>query len=78
MSSMTPITISTRAYDRILTLLIEQHGQKALLMGYKKRVLGWTPRIEGAYSRKPLVHIDFWDEYAKSLFLLEYSEYVKL
>ena len=73
---MKHLTISMWAYERILDSVIEKHGQKALLMGYKKRALGWTPRLENRYSRKSTVHIDFWDEYAKSLFLLEYSEYL--
>lgn len=75
MGDMTPISLSMRAYDKVLRDVIERHGRKALLMGYKKRVLGWTPRVEDRWG-KHRVHIDFWEESAKSLFLLEYSQYV--
>ena len=73
MGNMTPVEISMRAYSEILQDVVERHGQKALLMGYKKRALGWTPRNRWG---KQTVYIDFWEESAKSLFLLEYLEHI--
>lgn len=75
MGNMTPVELSMCAYSKILQDVVERHGQKALLMGYKKRVLGWTPRVQGRWGKQK-VYIDFWEESAKSLFLLEYLEHI--
>lgn len=76
MGDMTPIELSAWAYERIIQDLVERHGTKALLMGYKKTTLGWTPRMQDRWGKHRRVHIDFWEESAKSLFLLEYSQYL--
>ena len=45
-----------------------------------KRVLGFTPRFYEEYDadtgRNIQMHLDFFDEHKRTMFLLKYSEYV--
>lgn len=73
---MTPIKLKPECYRQISDDLLQKYGQKSMLINWKKQNLGWTVRLKRDYHRDTVaeIYVDFWEEDAKSLFLLEHSD----
>lgn len=70
---MTPIKLTPEEFEKIRQDIIEKIGISGVIGWVLKRDQGWTWRQ--AYYGEP-VHIDFWHESAKSMFLLTYSHLI--
>ena len=68
---MTPILLTHKRYLEIFDQIIDTRGQKYRISFVLKRDLGWTPRLMTDDHSK--VWIDFWEEHAKSGFLIEFG-----
>jgi hypothetical protein len=71
--AQTPLKLYYSEWVHIRNQLKDQHGMKGILNSVLKRESGWTYR-----SRQFMddVDIDFWDDGAKSMFLLTYSHFI--
>lgn len=72
-NAQTPIKISPEDFDKIRQDIIEKSGVVGQLSFVLKREQGWSWRQ--AYIGNP-VEIDFWNDNAKSMFLLSYSHLI--
>ena len=73
MNSQTPIKLFYTEWIHIRNQLTEQHGMKGILNSVLKRENGWTYRSRYFMDD---VDIDFWNDSAKSMFLLMYSHLI--
>jgi hypothetical protein len=72
-NTQTPIKLTTDDFESVRKDIIERCGFSSMLMWVLKREHGWTWRQ--AYYGEP-VSIDFWNNSAKSMFLLSYSHLI--
>jgi hypothetical protein len=72
-TSLTPIKLLLEEYQKVIVQIRDDEGLRATLSNVLKREKGWT-------YRRPyyddVVHIDFWNDSAKSMFLLTYSHLI--
>lgn len=71
--AQTPIKLLEEDWVKIKHSIIEIRGVNGTFSWVLKREQGWTWRQ--AYSGEP-VSIDFWNDNAKSMFLLTYSHLI--
>lgn len=84
---MKPIILTTEQWKRIRSELKTEHPQTVFMLRDKmKRVLGFTVREHQAWIQAPKldspthgysqfeIHLDFYSEKKRSLFLLKFSE----
>ena len=72
-SFQTPIKLYQEEFNLIRKDIIEKHGISETFTWVLKRDHGWTWRQP--YGFDP-VSIDFWNDSAKSMFLLKYSHLI--
>ena len=76
---MKPITYTLAEWEDILTQIKKDHPPSVWMIREKmKRKLGFTTREHRAWDpglirQRTLVHLDFYDERYRSLFLLRYG-----
>ena len=79
-----PIVLSEAAWLKIYNHIAQTHPPSVLLIRDKMReVLGitsrthreWIPRVDGGYHLTQ-IHLDFYNEPKRTMFLLKYSEYL--
>lgn len=70
---LTPIKLIVYDFENVMKDVREKHGLSGTLAWVLKRDHGWTWRQ--SYAGEP-VNIDFWNESAKSMFLLNYSHLI--
>lgn len=78
---MKPIVITTEQWKSLKERINNDYPPSVRLVREKmKRVLGFTPRFyeewDNSTGRMINMHLDFFDEQKRTLFLLKYSEYV--
>lgn len=77
---MKPIIISKDQWAILKEKINNDYPPSVRLVREKmKRVLGFTPRfyeVEGYPNYKIEMHLDFFDEHKRTMFLLKYSDYV--
>ena len=77
---MKPIIISKDQWYVLKEKINNDYPPSVRLVREKmKRVLGFTPRLhqaEGYPNYKVEMHLDFFDEQKRTMFLLKYSDYV--
>ena len=73
MNSQTPIKLLYEDWEKVRENIIETRGLIGVLSFVLKREQGWTWRQR--YFGQP-VEIDFWNDSAKSMFLLTYSNLI--
>ena len=77
---MKPIVISKDQWITLKEKINNDYPPSVRLVREKmKRVLGFTPRlheVEGYPGYKVEMHLDFFDEQKRTMFLLKYSDYV--
>lgn len=77
------IKLQTKQWNRLQERLREEHPLSVLAIRDKmKRVLGFTTRnsygpLPGSDIHEPIVHLDFFDEPKKTMFLLKYGDYLE-
>ena len=69
----TPIKLLLEDYQKVIVQIREDEGLRATLSNVLKREKGWTYRRP---YHDDVVHIDFWTDSAKSMFLLTYSHLI--
>jgi len=72
-STQTPIQLLDHEWDAVKTFIKENEGLSATMNHVLKREKGWSYR--SPYYSHP-VYIDFWNDSAKSMFLLSYSHLI--
>jgi hypothetical protein len=72
-NSLTPIKLVQDDFENVMQDVREKHGISGTLAWVLKREHGWTWRQ--AYYGNP-IEIDFWNDSAKSMFLLTYSHLI--
>ena len=72
-NAQTPMRIFYSEWVHIRNQITEQHGVKGILNMVLKRENGWTYRSQHFMDD---VSIDFWNDSAKSMFLLTYSHLI--
>ena len=72
-SAQTPIKLLIEDWEKVRQDIIEKNGVSGLLSWRLKLLHGWTWRQ--SYFGQP-VEIDFWNDSAKSMFLLQYSHLI--
>lgn len=78
---MKPIIIETKQWNALKERINNDYPPSVRLVREKmKRVLGFTPRFyeefDSELGRNIQVHLDFFDEHKRTMFLLKYTEYV--
>ena len=78
---MKPIIIETKQWNALKERINNDYPPSVRLVREKmKRVLGFTPRFYEEFDlelgRNIQVHLDFFDEHKRTMFLLKYTEYV--
>ena len=78
---MKPIVLSKDQWYALKEKINQDYPPSVRLVREKmKRVLGFTPRLfesfEGGPGYKVEMHLDFFDEHKRTMFLLKYSDYV--
>lgn len=73
---MTPLKLVSADWATVRATIIEQDGLIGLLSWKLKENHGWTFRLASAW-RDDWVDIDFWNDTAKSMFLLKYSHLIE-
>ena len=74
--------MSLPRWDSLKNRLYQDYPQSVVLVRDKmKRVLGFTPREHAYFDRDDAefyeeVHLDFYDEQKRTMFLLKYSEFL--
>ena len=76
-----PIIMSEKAWGKLHQRLARDYPASVIIMREKmKRVLGFTVRLHREYEelRGSLrcIHLDFYDEPKRTMFLLKYGEYL--
>jgi hypothetical protein len=69
----TPIKILQEEFEKVRSDIIEKNGFSGSLSWVLKRDQGWSWRQ--AYIGEP-VAVDFWNDSAKTMFLLTYSHLI--
>jgi hypothetical protein len=84
--AMKPIVLSEQNWAKLRFHLMETQPKSVMLTRWKMReVLGFTDRLHTEWVEKPdsegyqrrQVHLDFFDEAKKTMFLLKYSDWIK-
>lgn len=70
---LTPIKLLLDEYQQIIIQIRDDEGLRATLTSVLKREKGWTYRRP---YHDDCVYIDFWNDSAKSMFLLTYSHLI--
>ena len=78
---MKPIVISKQQWTALKEKVNKDYPPSVSLVREKmKRVLGFTPRLHEEWDARSgyhiTMHLDFFDEQKRTMFLLKYSEYV--
>jgi hypothetical protein len=82
---MKPITLSLEQWRKLKVQLNRDYPKSVMVLRYKMReVLGftdryhnqWVPKMDGGYFDE-VIHLDFYNEPKRTMFLLKYSEYVQ-
>jgi len=73
MNPQTPIKLLQDDFESVMADVREKHGISGTFAWLLKRDHGWTWRQ--AYHGNP-IEIDFWNDSAKSMFLLNYSHLI--
>lgn len=80
---MKALKLTHSQWDRLKERLAKDYNPSVILIRSKMRnVLGFTPRdhtdwnIE-EWDRTRSVHLDFFDEQKRTMFMLKYSEYIQ-
>ena len=77
------IKLQTKQWNKLHERLKEEHPLSVLAIRDKmKRELGFTTRNDYGTLRhsriyEPIVHLDFFDEKKKTMFLLKYGDYLE-
>lgn len=75
-----PLELSPPKWDKLKNHLLTQYPPSVVLISRRTRaVLGFTVRehkkyVSGYY--KTVIHLDFWDEPKRTMFLLKYSDFL--
>lgn len=72
-NTFTPIKLLFEDWEKVRQDIIEKNGLAGSLSWRLKREHGWTYRQP---YQGDVVHIDFWTDSAKSMFLLTYSHLI--
>lgn len=72
-NSQTPIKLLYEDWEKVRENIIETRGLTGVISFVLKREQGWSWRQ--SYFGQP-VEIDFWNDSAKSMFLLTYSHLI--
>jgi hypothetical protein len=79
---MKPITLTKIQWAELKEKINNDYPPSVSLVREKmKRVLGFTPRFYERYDEKSgwnkiEIHLDFFDDQKRTMFLLKYSDYV--
>lgn len=81
---MKPVTLTVRQWQKIRSLLQEEHPKTVFMLRSKMRsVLGFTVREHKAFISKPdggyydtQIHLDFYSANKRTMFLLKFSEMI--
>lgn len=77
------VKLQTKQWEKLQERLREEHPLSVIAIRDKmKRVLGFTTRhaygpLPGSDIYEPIVHLDFFDEPKKTMFLLKYGDYLE-
>ena len=72
------IKLTEKQWNKLQERLREEHPLSVLAIRDKmKRVLGFTKREDRSDYRNPIIHLDFFDEPKKTMFLLKYGDYLE-
>lgn len=85
---MKPLTLSLKQWSKIYSEIKGSYPPSVTLSREKmRRVLGFTPRehVEWVAEGKSIsrghcrttIHVDFFDEQQRTMFLLKYSDYLR-
>ena len=80
---MKPVVLTQRQWNSVLEQIKKNHPRSVWLIRDKmKRVLGFTPRDHTDYTQddhryRYTVHLDFFDEQQRTMFLLKYGDYLR-
>lgn len=78
---MKPVIITHKQWTTLKERINNDYPPSVRLVREKmKRVLGFTPRFYEEYDestgRNIQIHLDFFDEHKRTMFLLKYTDYV--
>ncbi len=81
---MKPVIISPSQWRAVRAVLHTEHPKSVFMIrGRMKQVLGFTVREHKAFVQKPdggyydpEIHLDFYSENKRTMFLLKYSEII--
>lgn len=72
------IKLTEKQWIKLQKRLREDHPLSVIAIRDKmKRVLGFTTREDRADYWNPVIHLDFFDEKMKTMFLLRYGDYLE-
>lgn len=77
------VKLQTKQWNKLQERLKEEYPLSVLAIRDKmKRELGFTTRnaygpLPGSHIYEPIVHLDFFDEPKKTMFLLKYGDYLE-
>lgn len=80
---MKPLKLKTNQWRLLKSRLEEDYPPSVMLIRSKMRnVLGFTPREhvewnEDNWENSTMIHLDFFDEPKRTMFLLKYSEFLQ-
>ena len=76
---MKSVSITSSQWSVIKDHLTKSHPRSVMLVREKmKRVLGFTPRTQyDPKTYKRMIHLDFFSEQHKTMFLLKYGDMIK-
>lgn len=83
---MKPLVLSVGQWDKIIEQIKANYPPSVTLSREKmRRVLGFTPRAhkewrgpeEPIFGYKTTVHLDFFDEQQRTMFLLKYGDWIR-
>lgn len=74
---MKALKISLDEWQKILIEISKHHPRSVWMVRSKmRRILGFTPREHRDHEYNHMVHLDFYDEAQKTMFLLKYSNFI--
>lgn len=80
---MKPIVMTEAQWGLVLEQIKKTHPRSVWMIRDKmRRVLGFTPREHVDYDQKDwrlrtTIHLDFFDEQQRTMFLLKYGDYLR-
>lgn len=80
---MKALILTQEQWKNVSEQIIKNHPRSVWLSRDKmKRVLGFTPRKhtdweQEDYRHRLTIHLDFFDEQQRTMFLLKYADYLK-